>query len=286
MLGPAIDAPLIELRGAQVPGLRYYAATEQRGVPLLLLHSVNAAASSMEMAPLFEYFRATRPVYSLELPGFGKSSRDDRTYSPSLYAQAIVDMTAAIGEEAPDIVALSLTCEFVARADRDMALRYRSLTMISPTGFSAKTPPGETFSRRMERILNVPLLGRGLFSALATRASIQYFLGKAFVGETPERLINYACDTVRQPGAHHAPFAFLSMRLFSADIMARYYLSLTRPVLILFDRDPNISFDRLPAFLHDHPDVVAERISPSLGLPHWEQLDATVDAMQRFWTRR
>ena len=36
--------------------------------PLVLLHSVNAAASSYEMRPLFERYRGRRPVYALDLP--------------------------------------------------------------------------------------------------------------------------------------------------------------------------------------------------------------------------
>ena len=286
MLSPALNAPIETLAGDAVGALRYYVDRSGEGPPLLLVHSVNAAASSVEMAPLFDAFRTKRPVYALELPGFGQSSRDDRIYTPALYAQAIAAMAAAIPEGPPDIVALSLTGEFVARADREYALSYRSLAMISPTGFSARQPPGETFSRRMERVLGTPLLGRALFSALVTAPSIKYFLGKAFVGETPDRLIDYACETARQPGAQYAPFAFLSMRLFSKNVLTQYYAQLSRPTLILYDRDPNIGFERLPEFLDSGHDVVAERISPTLGMPHWECLEQTTSALERFWQHR
>jgi pimeloyl-ACP methyl ester carboxylesterase len=47
--------------------------------PMLLVHSVNASASAAEMAPLFDYYRQSRSVYALDLPGFGFSDRSDRT---------------------------------------------------------------------------------------------------------------------------------------------------------------------------------------------------------------
>jgi pimeloyl-ACP methyl ester carboxylesterase len=50
-------------------------------LPLLLIHSVNAAASAYEVRPLFDHYRGRRPVYALDLPGFGQSDRSDRLYS-------------------------------------------------------------------------------------------------------------------------------------------------------------------------------------------------------------
>lgn len=57
--------------------------------PLLLVHSVNAAATAYEMKTLFEHYRGKRPVYALDLPGFGLSDRSDRKYTPRLMTDAI-----------------------------------------------------------------------------------------------------------------------------------------------------------------------------------------------------
>ncbi len=40
-----------------------------KGPALLLVHSVNAAASAAQMRPLFEYCCATRTVFAIDLPG-------------------------------------------------------------------------------------------------------------------------------------------------------------------------------------------------------------------------
>src|SRR5512147_1527879 len=37
--------------------------------PLLLVHSVNAAASAYEVLPLYEHYRKSHTVYALDLPG-------------------------------------------------------------------------------------------------------------------------------------------------------------------------------------------------------------------------
>jgi len=136
---------------------------------------------------------------------------------------------------------------------------------------------------RLRRFFRLPLLGDGLYRALITRASIRYFLDKAFTGDTPEALVAYARATTRQPGASHAPFTFLSMKLSSADARINLYEPLPVPGLVIYDTDPNVGFDTLPTLLSRAPQWQAIRIAPSLGMPDWEQTIATVDELQTVW---
>ncbi|MEK9654969.1 MAG: hypothetical protein VW202_04625, partial [Halieaceae bacterium] len=55
------------------------------------------------------------------------------------------------------------------------------------------------------------------------------------------------------------------------------------PCLVLFDRDPNIGFERLPELTHVHSHWAAKQLSPSLGLPHWELTRETIEALEDFW---
>ena len=66
------------------------------GAPLLLIHSVNAAPSTAEVAPLHRHYEATRMVFSLDLPGFGASERSNRAYTPRLMTDAIHAATQEI----------------------------------------------------------------------------------------------------------------------------------------------------------------------------------------------
>ena len=61
--------------------LRGYRGEVADGTPLVLLHSINAAPSAMEMRPLFEYYRDTRPEWVPDLPGIGISARPEVAYS-------------------------------------------------------------------------------------------------------------------------------------------------------------------------------------------------------------
>jgi pimeloyl-ACP methyl ester carboxylesterase len=115
-LRPALNAEL-DCMESFSGGVAWYEDVRGEGVPLVLIHSVNAAASSYEMRPLFEHYRGRRPVYALDLPGFGKSERGRREYTPEVYGRALIDFVETKTASRPaDVVALSLSCEFAARA--------------------------------------------------------------------------------------------------------------------------------------------------------------------------
>jgi pimeloyl-ACP methyl ester carboxylesterase len=212
------------------------------GPPLLLVHSVNAAATAYEMKPLFEHYRAKRAVYALDLPGFGLSDRSDRKYTPRLMTDAIHaavrEIQEAEGDNAIDIVALSLGCEFAARAATETPNAFRSIALISPTGFDRRAAraaqhAGIDGTRAMpwlHGLLNFPLWRRGFFSALTSRAGIRFFLEKTWgTKEIDEGLLEYDYITTHQAGAENAPYYFVSGYLFSTDAI-KLYQNLSMPV--------------------------------------------------------
>ena len=279
-LPKAVAGELLSFSSTTAGSLAYYVDQQQSGQPLLLLHSINAAASSFEMKPLFEYFGGRRPVYSLELPGFGFAERSaHRAYVPELYAQSIVEMISSqIGAQV-DVVALSLSSEFAARAALNRPDLFRSLTLISPTGFSGQMRefPGEW----LYRFFSLPLLSQALFALLTRQDVIRYYLQQSFVGEVPASFIKYAYAASHQPGARYAPLYFLSTQMFTPDALTSLYDRLTLPVTVLYDQDPNVSFAALPDFVAERPNWQAIRVQPSLGLPHWEQLDEVVSILDQ-----
>lgn len=291
-LPPAIEAERRRLRSAQAGDLSYYADERAPGRPLVLVHSINAAASAYEMRPLFEHYRSQRPVYALDLPGFGFSERSDRTYTPRLYTTALLELLRDIESRrgAADVIALSLGSEFAARAAQQQPELVRSLTLISPSGLTARTEKNRSERAGaspagvwLHRFFLFPLWSQAIYDLLASRPSIRYFLKKSFVGEPDRGLVAYDYATAHQPGARFAPFTFVSGLLFSPDIRESVFERLTVPVLVLYDQDGFVRFDALPAVLERNPNWRAIRIVPSNGLPQFERPDDTTQALDTFW---
>lgn len=214
--------------------------------PLLLVHSVNAAGSAYEMKPLYDTLRGSRTVYVMDLPGFGFSERKALDYTPSMMSAAVVAMAAEIRKRhpvapAPDAIALSLSCEFLARAAVDNPELFSTVGFISPTGFvrgalggdaeddiadhpggmvpsagdDARKPSG---FRKVARAVDTGPWSQPLFDLLVTRPSIAFFLRRTFGSSQVDRgLVDYCYLTAHQPGARHAPLSFLAGRPFSED---------------------------------------------------------------------
>jgi pimeloyl-ACP methyl ester carboxylesterase len=251
---------------------------------VLLLHSINGAASAYEVSPFFTRMQLPGPLYAPDLPGFGRSDREDRAYSAEFYADAIVAMVRAIGSGAVDVIALSTTSEFAARAALRAPDLFRSLTLVSPTGFVRRRNSRSPVGARIYRILRQPLVGAGLFRLLRSRASVRFFLDKAFAEGAPKEMVDYACASAAQPGARHAPFYFVSGQLFDPDAVGSLYLPLKLPVLVVYDEDPNISFNFLDEVVSARSNWQRVRIAPTLGLPQFEQPEATAKALLAFWS--
>jgi pimeloyl-ACP methyl ester carboxylesterase len=230
-LTPAVSGTRREVRNRS-GRLSYYVAGD--GPPLLLVHSINAAASAYEIKPLFEALQATRRVYAVDLPGFGFSDRSERQYEVGLYVDAIRDMLEVIANECGagqrvDALAISLSCEFLARVASEDPNRFHYLAFVTPTGFDKRSetlcgPQGSTREiGGLHAFLKFPLWSQGLFNLLVSEKGIRYFLEKTFGSkDIDEGLAAYDYQTAHQPGAKNAPFAFVSGRLFSKDIRAVY----------------------------------------------------------------
>jgi pimeloyl-ACP methyl ester carboxylesterase len=289
-LPPAIEAEQERLTGAISGSLSYYVDRSGAGRPLVLIHSVNAAASAYEMKPFFEHYRGTRPVYALDSPGFGFSERSDRVYSPQLYAEAIIDLLSQRVQERADVIALSLGCEFAAHAAAQRPELFHSLTLISPSGFtergnkvSSQRASESNASDAAYSLFSFPLWSQAFYDLLATKPSIQYFLQKSFEGAVDAGLKAYAYATSHQPGARHAPLYFVSGKLFTPDVREEIYERVLLPVLVLYDRDSFVRFDTLPDLLARHQNWRGVRIPATLGLPQFERLAETTSALDEFW---
>ena len=298
-LEPPLSGVRRELRGRAGDvgyGISYYTsgpdhASDEQQRPLILIHSVNAVASAYEVKPLYDYYCRQRPVAALDLPGFGLSARPDQLYTPRVMTDAVLALVEAVAQQTGaarvDAVALSLSCEFLARAAFEAPEHFHSLAFVSPTGFSGdQRRDGPLGSNRgkpwiYKAVAGSSRVGRGLFRTLTSRPSIRYFLRKTWGSrDIDEGVFEYACASARVPGARHAPFCFLSGYLFSADI-SRIYEALPHPVWMALGSRGDFTDHRRSHTVEQRKNWQI-RVYDTGALPHFEILDAITRDYDQF----
>lgn len=291
-LAPPVSGDRIELASA-IGAMSLYAAPlpmPSTARPLLLIHSVNAAGSAYEVKPLYDHYRASRPVYALDLPGFGTSDRDDRIYTARLMTDAVLaaatEIRARHAMTAIDALALSLSSEFLARAASEQPAAFRSLALISPSGFNRGAPflgpPGAHRGMPwLHWLFSAPPWRQGFFNLLTSERSMRFFLAKTWGSKAiDEGLLRYDRQVAAQPGARYAPYSFVSGFLFSADI-TRVYESLSMPVWMAHgDRGDFIDY-RDQGRYRARPNWHFQQFETG-ALPHFERLGEFASAYDRF----
>jgi pimeloyl-ACP methyl ester carboxylesterase len=292
---PVLPSALpVEPRVIETPAgpLAVFAAGQGRDLPpLVLLHSVNAAASVAEVAPLFEHWRSDRVVVAFDLPGYGHSDRSDRPYTPRLMTDAVHAVIDQVrrdtGAAAVDVLAVSLSAEFAARAALERPERIRRLALVSPTGFSRRKrrhgPPGTTLLVPwLYRLLRRPGWGEAVFRQLTRPGVIRYFLKRTFGRpQIDEAQWRQAVITTRQPGAHHAPLCFVSAGLFSADVNTLYE-SLAQPVWVSMATRGDFTDYQGRTTVDQRSNWRFEAVQGG-ALPYFEDLPAFVQRLDAFW---
>ena len=268
----------------------FYASDDGEGVPLLLIHSINAAASAFEMRPLFLHYVGRRPVYAIDLPGFGLSERREQIYTPCIMVDAIHAAVIEIGRRhlgaQIDLVALSISCEYAARAALERPDWVRTLGLISPTGFdvtlSGYSRTQSTKGNRLKlAMISVPLWSQALFDLVASRASMRFFLQKTFGSRSiDEPLFDYDQAAAHQPGARHAVWSFLSGYLFADDV-TRLYEALTLPVWTAHGRRGDFVDYAKEREVSGKPNWHFDEFETG-AMPQFEDLEALVTSYEQF----
>lgn len=288
-LPPALSADIHSLKGS-AGAIAVYAAGS--GPPVLLVHSVNALPSVVEVRPLFEALCPDHSVYALDLPGYGLSERLPRAYTVGDMCAAILQTAQWVAQRHPgqplQAVGVSLSCEFVARVAQDAPGLLSALSLVSPTGFRGgkplRQPAGSTlFMGGFDRFLRRPGPGWGrfLFRQLSRPSVVRYFLQRTWGGkQIDETLWAYAVRTAHVLHAEQAPLSFLSGGLFSAD-MHTVYENLRLPVWVVHGTRGDFTDYRALDLVRGraHWQVT---VMPAGAMPYFEDIGTFMAAFRAF----
>ena len=256
------------------------------GPPLLLVHSVHAAASSYEWRFNVDALAQQHTVYTLDLLGFGRSDRPAIRYSARLYLALLADFAAQVIAAPAVLVASSLTAAYaIVLGARDPG-RFPALVLIAPTGLVRLHRAPSTAGDVARYAVDSPVLGTAMFNAMVSWRSIRTWLERLYVVDAmiTDELVSTLYTAAHQPGAKYAPSAFLSGHL-NIDVR-RALRRLTQPALIVWgEQATEAPSEDVRGFRAVRPDMEIAILDPGGDLPHDERPDAFNEIVTTFLAR-
>jgi pimeloyl-ACP methyl ester carboxylesterase len=247
-------------------------ARARAGRPVLLLHGIHTAAWSYEWRSNVDPLSETHDVYALDLLGFGMSDRPQTRYSARLYLRLIDDFVRQVIQQPVTLIASSLTGAYAAVLGARDPGQYPALVLVEPTGLVRLNDDASTGGDVARLVVDAPLVGPAVFNALSSRRSLRYWLERAYVDLdfVTTDLVSIYHRAAHQPGARHAPAAFLSGHL-NLDVRSAVR-RLRQPVMLVWgEQAVETPVEDARGFLALNSGLQLTILDPAGMIPHDEQ---------------
>jgi len=256
------------------------------GTPILLVHGIHAAASAFEWRHNASDLASKFTVYSIDLIGFGRSERPASRYSGRLFTALIDDFVAQVIAAPCAIVASGLSAAYaIVLGARDPS-RFPALVLVGPTGLTRLNLSATTRGDFARVAVDTPVVGTAMYNALVSRRSLRAFLQSVYADNSlvSEEMVEHYYCTSHQPGAKHAPGAFVAGQL---NIDVRHALRrLGQPALLVWGEQAEIApVEEARGFLAVKPDLELAILDPAGDLPHDERPDEFNEVVLEFLAR-
>ena len=259
------------------------AARAAAAEPVVLVHSIHAAASAWEMRELFARLGAERRVLAYDLLGFGASDRPDLDYDADLYQDLLRDFLREVADAPAHVVAASVSAAHALHAAAGDPALFRSLTLINPTGLLTQAERSGAGGRALQNLVRLPWIGEALYNLLVARPTLRWFSSRLYRDpKLEEEAVGQGYAAAHQPGARYAPAAFLGDALAKNTYMV--LRTLQTPALALWSPSEYLeTAEERQAFAAIAPSIQQSVIEDSGAFPHEESPQEVEEKVRSFW---
>ena len=256
----------------------YYTKYGSLGSPVILLHDINPAASSVEWDNIVELLAQDHRVYVLDLLGCGRSDKPELTYTNFYYVELLIDFIKSRVCEKSFIVASGLTCSIALMAGAYDSSKFSGMVFINPpsTGLLSQIPNNGT--KFAKKLLESPIVGKLIYNKLYSRQRVDNLFTEKYL-YNPFKVTTSLIDTYYE-SAH---LGNGSGRFLQGSLSGRYInmnvnhalknLKIHADIIVggaLRDEDfISRSWRRI------NPEIKIYSVAKSKILPHFEQPEET-----------
>lgn len=148
------------------------------GSPILFLHDLNVFSSENEWKQIANKLSESNTVYTIDLPGCGRSDKPAITYTNYFYVQLISDFTKSIIKEKATVVTSGMSASFALLANSMHNNLFQRIIMINPPSLSNMKSGPTNRSRVIMRLIQVPIFGKTWYYISTNKDNTEYYLSE------------------------------------------------------------------------------------------------------------
>lgn len=270
-------APLPNLLGGdegvfEWRGHRIAYTVHGEGPPVLLVHAAGLWNWSFEWRRNVHALARRHRVFTIDLLGYGRSDRPAIAYSARLYLALLGDFARRVVASPVALVGAGLSGAYAVEVAAADPARFPLLVLVVPPGLSQLRARPTTVDGAGRRLVATPLIGTAAFNSRVTRSALVRALATAYYrdGRIDNGMIDVAYATTHQPGAKHAPAAWLGEQL-NLDIRAALR-RLVQPTLLVWGAQAELSAaEESFGYRALRRDLRVAILDPAGDFPHDEQ---------------
>lgn len=257
-----------------------YYTKQGEGKPVLLIHHLDAACSDYEWQALTEKLAFDYTVYTIDLPGCGRSDKDKMVYTNYFYVQAVNDFVKHVIKTKTDIITSGNTSSIAIMACHSEPSLYGRFIFINPESLDHMIKYPKSLQKCLCYLMQLPLIGT-LYYVLVNS---KYRINKRFINEyfydrqnISENMVNAFWEAAHL-GGFGARYACASQIGFYTRINIVHALKkIDHSIYIIGGSEVRGMDNTIDGYRHFNPAIESIFIERTKGMPHMENPEETAD---------
>lgn len=256
------------------------------GSPILLIHDLNPASSSIEWNNVISNLKKEHTVYAIDLLGCGRSEKPNFTYINYMYVQLITDFVKKIIGQTTDLIATGESCSFSLMAANMEKGLFNKLFFISPPSLESLQLNPNKQNNFIKKILELPIIGPFFYNIQMREKRISelfekvYFKKKTFISG---KLKDYYYE------AAHADCS--NGRFLYGSILSNYtniniipaLKKIENPIFLIGSRENDKSIQIIDSYVKYDENIETAYLSNCNKLPQLEEPEKFCQILRMFY---
>ena len=142
------------------------------GSPVVLLHDLDPSSSSYEWTEIFDTLSESHTVYVVDLPGCGRSSKQNTTYTNYYYVLFLTSFIREVVKKKCSVLATGYSSSFAIMASSMDESLIGAITAVNPKSIKELMRPTTRKSRAAAVLLSLPVIGTSIYNMQHSRENI------------------------------------------------------------------------------------------------------------------